>query len=76
MAPAALVASTVSSACAAITGATESLTVISKLPVAVLLAISVEEQLTVIVPRLKVEPDTGEQLTVTDASRLSTTVAV
>ena len=50
-------------------------TVTWKLPKEVLPAASVAEQLTVVVPRLKVKPEAGEQATDTDASRLSVTEA-
>ena len=48
-----------------------STTVTWKLPKAVLPAVSVAEQLTVVVPRAKVEPEAGEQITDTVGSRLS-----
>jgi hypothetical protein len=48
-----------------------SATVTRKLPRATLPASSVEKQLTVVVPRLKVEPEAGAQFANTDGSRLS-----
>jgi hypothetical protein len=57
------------------TGASVSLTVTVKLHVPVLPALSVAEQLTVVVPTPNV-PGAGEQLTVTLASQLSSPVAV
>ena len=48
-----------------------SATVTRKLPRATLPASSVEKQLTVVVPRLKVEPEAGAQFADTDGSRLS-----
>jgi len=46
-------------------------TVTWKLPETVLPAASVAEQLTVVVPRTKTEPEAGEQFAEADASRLS-----
>jgi hypothetical protein len=46
-------------------------TVTWKLPTLVLPAVSVEKQLTVVVPTPKVEPEAGEQIAETDASKLS-----
>ena len=69
------VASAFTSACAAITGPVVSPTLTWNEPVAVLSAWSVEEQLTVVEPIGKVEPDEGAQLMVTLLSRLSATEA-
>jgi len=46
-------------------------TVTRKLPVAVLPASSLEEQLTFVVPTPKVEPEAGEQFAETEGSKLS-----
>jgi hypothetical protein len=51
--------------------AEEAVVVTRKLPEAVLPAWSVAEQLTVVVPRPKVEPEEGAQLVETEGSRLS-----
>ena len=56
MAPAALVASTKTSACAATSGAVVSCTVTEKVPPAVLLSRSVALKVTGVVPRAKVVP--------------------
>jgi hypothetical protein len=57
-------------------GAVVSLTVTVKLPFAVLPDESVAEQLTVVVPRGKVEPEAGVHVTVTAPSTSSVAVAV
>ena len=51
--------------------AAEAVTTTRKLPELVLPASSVAEQLTVVVPRPKVEPEAGAQLVETEGSRLS-----
>ena len=71
MAPAELVASAVTSACGAITGGVVSSTVTLKLPFAVFPAASEAEQLTVVVPITKVEPEAGKQLMGTGPSTAS-----
>ena len=48
-----------------------STTVTWKLPRLIFPASSVAKQLTAVAPRLKVEPEAGEQVTSTDASKLS-----
>lgn len=55
---------------------TELSTVTWKLPVAVLPAASVEEQMTVVGPMPNVEPVAGEQFATTDGSKLSVAEAV
>src|SRR5579884_747327 len=59
-----------------ITGLVVSRTVTMKLPVAVLPAASVAEQLTAVVPKGKVLPEAGEQVTVGLAGFWSMAVAV
>src|SRR5262245_38811701 len=64
-APAALVASTVTSACAAITGGVVSCTVTLKEDEAVFPSASIAETVTVVAPTPKVEPDMGEAVVAT-----------
>ena len=52
-------------------GGVVSCTVTWKLPEAGLPAVSTTEQLTVVVPKAKVDPEAGEQFAGTDPSRLS-----
>ena len=75
-APAALLASAVTSAWAAITGAVVSCTVTLKDALLRLPAVSVAVQSTVVVPSGKVLPEAGVQLGVTLASTLSVAVAL
>ncbi len=70
-APAGLVTAVVISAGKDKEGAVVSTTVTSKLPVAVLPVSSVAEQFTGVVPRAKVLPETGEQITGTELSAIS-----
>src|SRR3954468_10791136 len=60
----------------AMSGAVVSRTVTPKLPVPALPALSVAEQVTVLVPSAKVLPDAGVQTTGTDPSTTSVAVAV
>ena len=76
MAPVALVASTVTSPCGAMTGAVASFTVILKLLVPVLPAESALEQLTVAWPIANVEPETGVQVASDAPSTLSKALTV
>ncbi len=81
VAPDALVASAVMSAGTVTIGGvvsviTVSATVILKLPLAVLLCASVAEQLTVLMPNGKTEPEAGEQVTATEPSTKSVAEAV
>jgi hypothetical protein len=56
-------------------GGVVSVTVTEKLPVDVLPTLSVAEQVTVVVPRGKIEPDSGEQVTGSVPSTASVAVA-
>jgi len=75
MAPAALVASTVSSACPAITGAVVSTIVTTKPALVVCPLRSLAEQFTVVVSSTNVEPEAGEHVTGLGPSTVSTAEA-
>ena len=74
MAPCALAASAVTSACGTITGAVVSRTVTEKLLVAVLPAASVAVQVTVVVPGANAAPDAAAHVTVRTPSTASVDV--
>ena len=76
IAPDALVASVVMFDGAEIAGPVVSRTVTVNEPAAVLPAVSVEEQLTVVVAMANVEPDDGAHVTTGAAGALSVAVAV